>query len=84
MTTEIKLYHYIFTTLPRRVREVMIHLCKHPTERNTCYTAGYITAARDLLNLPNDSYNYLLPLCDTIQHDPVVAAKIRNHLEKLQ
>jgi hypothetical protein len=61
----VKFNQEFWDCLPPNVKEIILHVAKHPTERNTCYAAGYIRGAQEAGGLLYQHYSVLLTvLCD--------------------
>jgi hypothetical protein len=58
----VKLDQEFWDCLSPKVKEMILHVAKHPTERNTCYAAGYIRGAKEAGGLLNQHYSVLLTL----------------------
>lgn len=59
--------------LPYYARRVLKQFAQYPTEKNECYTIGYITALSDSTMIGDETYSYLLSLCGQLrQHAYII------------
>lgn len=56
----MKLNQEFWDALQPNVRGVILHVARHPSERNTCYAAGYIRGAHEFGGLLYEHYKLLL------------------------
>lgn len=72
----------LLEALPPTLKKLLRDFAKHPTERNTCYTSGYIMAMHDFGNLTHDHYTHLLALINKVEADAPLARELFIILEK--
>ena len=64
---------------PRLIKRLHDY-AKFPTERNECYTIGYITALEESGQMKFETYSYLLALCGRLRADEEVRSTLKEEL----
>lgn len=73
---KIELLHQHWAMTPRHVQRVIKYFAERPTERNECYTIGYLTALNDSDKLADETYSYLLALCGQLRNSAEIRGAV--------
>ena len=69
------------TRCPPKLLRCLKDYAEFPTERNECYTIGYITALEESGQMKFETYSYLLALCGRLRADEEVRNTLKEALE---
>ena len=66
----------VFKSLDHRIKYELDRFVAHPTERNSCYMTGYISAYYQLGSMTREQYTYLLALIPKLEESTQVRKEV--------